>query len=233
MKTLCVDIGGSGIKVIVCDERGKPISERARAETPQPGTPLAILRVLDTLVKTQPAFDRVSVGFPGVVRKGVTETAYNLSPKWVGLNLARELTKRFHKPTRVLNDADVQGLDVVKGRGVELLITLGTGMGCALFVNGILVPNLELGHHPFHGNKSYEDLLGKHGLKKMGKKKWNKVLRQAIATMDHLFNYDHLYLGGGNARKIEGALPPKTTVVANVAGLFGGVKLWDDPSAKI
>src|SRR6266404_5033539 len=171
MKTLCVDIGGTGIKLIVADDKARPVSERARAETPQPATPLAVLRVIENLVKTQPSFDRVSVGFPGVIRNGVTETAYNLHPRWVGYNLARQLAKRLHKPVRVCNDADVQGFGAVKGRGVELLITLGTGMGCALFVDGTLVPNLELAHHPFHKGKTYEDLLGKEGLKKLGKKK--------------------------------------------------------------
>src|SRR5258708_6471115 len=163
MKTLCIDIGGTGIKVIVLDARAKPVSERARAETPQPATPLAVLRVIVKLVKTQPAFDRVSVGFPGVIRKGATETADNLHPRWIGLNLERELTKRLRKPVRVSNDADVQGFGVVKGHGSEMMITLGTGLGSAMFVDGVMVPNIELGHHPFRDNKSYEDLLGKKG----------------------------------------------------------------------
>jgi polyphosphate glucokinase len=230
MKTLCIDIGGTGIKTIVLDARSKPVSDRARALTPEPATPGAVLRVACDLAKRQPDFDRVSVGFPGVVRKGVIFTAANLHPRWVGLNLARELQKRLHKPVRVSNDADVQGLGAIKGRGVEMVITLGTGMGSALFVEGMMVPNIELGHHPFRHDKSYEDLLGKKGLKKLGRKKWNKRLRQAIATMDALFNYDRLYIGGGNASKIEGELPPRTNVIPNIAGLLGGVKLWDQPA---
>lgn len=227
MKTLCIDIGGTGIKAIVLDAKGKPISDRARAMTPQPATPAAVLRVIAALAKQQPAFDRISAGFPGVVRKGVTETAYNLHPRWVGLNLEKSLKKLLHKPARVSNDADVQGFGIIKGKGEEMVITLGTGMGCGLFVNGMLVPNIELGHHPFHKGKSYEEYLGAHGLKKLGKKKWNKVLRKAIATMEHLFNYDHLYIGGGNARKIEGDLPPRVSIAPNIAGLLGGVKLWE------
>jgi polyphosphate glucokinase len=227
MKTLCIDIGGTGIKAIVLDAKAKPISERLRAVTPQPATPAAVLKVIVSLVKQQPAFDRVSVGFPGVVRKGVTETAFNLHPRWVGVNLARELQKRFHKPARVCNDADVQGFGIIKSKGEEMVITLGTGMGCALFINGVLVPNIELGHHPFYKGKSYEDLLGNHGLKKHGKKKWNKILRKAITEMEHLFNYDHLYIGGGNARKIDGPLPPRVSVAPNIAGLLGGIKLWE------
>jgi polyphosphate glucokinase len=227
MRTLCIDIGGTGIKAIVLDPKAKPISERVRAVTPQPATPAAVLRVISALVKQQPAFDRVSVGFPGVVRNGVTETAFNLHPRWVGVNLAKELQKRLHKPVRVCNDADVQGFGIIKARGEEMVITLGTGMGCALFVNGVLVPNIELAHHPFRKGKSYEELLGIHGLKKLGKKKWNKVLRKAIATMEHLFNFDHLFIGGGNAKKIDGALPPRCSIAPNIAGLLGGIKLWE------
>ena len=227
MKTLAIDIGGTGIKVIVLNEKGKAISKRGRDATPQPATPAAIFRVITTLAKAQPAFDRVSVGFTGVVRKGVTETAHNLNPRWVGVNLAGELKKRLHKPVRVSNDADVQGLGVIKGKGDEMVITLGTGMGCALFINGTLVPNIELGHHPFLHGKTYEDFLGKAGMKKLGKKKWNKVLRKAIEMMQMIFNYDHLYIGGGNAAKIKGALPPRVSLVPNIAGLLGGVKLWE------
>jgi polyphosphate glucokinase len=227
MRTLCIDIGGTGIKAIVLDAKAKPVSERVRAVTPQPATPAAVLRVIVALVKQQPAYDRVSVGFPGVVRKGVTETAYNLHPRWVGVNLARELQKRLHKPVRVCNDADVQGFGIIKAKGEEMVITLGTGMGCALFINGVLVPNIELGHHPFRKGKSYEDLLGIKGLKKLGKKKWNKVLRKAIAEMEHLFNYDRLYIGGGNAKKIEGPLPARVSIAPNIAGLLGGIKLWE------
>jgi polyphosphate glucokinase len=227
MKTLCIDIGGTGIKAIVLDAKATPVSERVRAVTPQPATPTAVLRVIVGLVKQQPAFDRVSVGFPGVVRKGVTETAYNLHPRWVGVNLAKALQKLLHKPVRVCNDADVQGFGIIKGKGEEMVITLGTGLGCALFVNGVLVPNIELAHHPFRKGKTYEDLLGVAGLKKLGKKKWNKELRKAIATMEHLFNYDHLFIGGGNAKKIDGDLPPRVSVAPNLAGLLGGVKLWE------
>jgi polyphosphate glucokinase len=133
----------------------------------------------------------------------------------------------LHKPVRVCNDADVQGFGIIKARGEEMVITLGTGMGCALFVNGVLVPNIELAHHPFRKGKSYEELLGIHGLKKLGKKKWNKVLRKAIATMEHLFNFDHLFIGGGNAKKIDGALPPRCSIAPNIAGLLGGIKLWE------
>jgi polyphosphate glucokinase len=158
-------------------------------------------------------------------------TAHNLHPTWVGFNLAHALYQRLRRPVRAANDADVQGFGAIKGHGVELVITLGTGLGSGLFVEGCLVPNLELAHHPFRKGKTYEEVLGKRGLKKLGAKKWNRQLRRAIAALDHLFNYDHLYIGGGNARKIQGQLPSRVKIVSNLAGLLGGIALWEDKLA--
>jgi len=225
-RTLAVDIGGTGIKFIVLDGNGQPLTERARMETPRPATPERILKVIGQLAGQQGEFDRVSVGFPGVVRDGKTETAPNLHRKWGGFDLARALEKKLGKPVRVCNDADVHGFGAISGHGVELVVTLGTGLGSALFVNGRLVPNLELGHHPYRRGKTYEEMLGVQALEKVGKKKWNRRVQRAIRQFEQLFNYDMLYLGGGNARKINFRLPPKAKVIENVAGLLGGIALW-------
>jgi len=225
VKTLAIDIGGSGIKVMVLNPSGQPLTERDRLETPYPATPEAVLTVIQALAENK-SFDRISVGFPGVIRAGVTETAANLHPDWLGFHLQEALQKRLVKPVRVANDADLQGLGVVRGQGVELVITLGTGVGSALFVQGILVPNLELGHHPFRKGETYEQQLGRAALDEVGKKKWNERLRKAIAQLSHTFNYDVLYLGGGNAKEIRLELPPTVQVVPNVAGLLGGIALW-------
>jgi polyphosphate glucokinase len=224
-----IDIGGSGIKMMVLDDAGRPLTERARVKTPRPATPTAVLRAIADLAAQQMAFDRVSAGFPGVVRDGVTLTAPNLHPDWVGYRLASALAKRLRKPARVANDADVQGLGAVSGRGVELTITLGTGVGSALFLNGVLVPNLELGHHPFDKGRTYEDLLGNAALDRAGEAKWNRRLRRAIRQLAALINYDHLYIGGGNARLVSrkpDPLPANVTTVPNEAGLLGGIALW-------
>src|SRR5215470_16658525 len=145
-RTLAIDIGGTGLKMIVLDERGRPITERARVETPHPATPAAVLRALRSLMRRQGPFDRVSVGFPGVVQEGVVRTAPNLHSSFQGFDLAKAIARAAGKPTRVCNDADVQGLGDIRGKGVEMAITLGTGMGSALYIDGRLVPNLELGH---------------------------------------------------------------------------------------
>jgi len=226
VRTLALDIGGTGIKALVLSSTGKPLTERTRVKTPRPATPAAVIKAVVELVAAQGKFDRVSVGFPGVVCHGMIHTAPNLDGKWGGFKLAETLSKKLGKPVRVANDADVQGFGAIRGDGVELVLTLGTGMGSAQFVDGRLVPNLEMAHHPFQRGRTYEELLGDKALKKIGKKKWNKRLLKAIATLEHAFNYDHLYLGGGNAKKIVRKLPSNTRIVENVAGLLGGIALW-------
>jgi polyphosphate glucokinase len=228
--TLSIDIGGSGLKAMLLDAAGKPVSERQRVATPAIPTPLAVMRGLDELSKLLPRFDRVSVGFPGVVKRGATFGAFNLHPRWAsGFPLQKELEKRWKRPVRVGNDADVAGYGAIKGEGVELVLTLGTGMGSALFSNGHLCPGLELGHHPWR-KKTYEDYIGRRGLDKFGKREWNVLLKAAIAQTEFLFNWDHLYLGGGNTKKIEFKPAKNVTIVSNELGLVGGVALWRDQS---
>ena len=224
--TLAIDIGGSGLKAMLLDPKGKPLSERERVETPVIPTPRLVLRRLEQLRTQLPDFDRVSVGFPGVIKRGITWTAANLHPAWYAFPLQRELERRWKRPVRVANDAAVQGYGAIKGEGVELALTLGTGLGSSLFTDGRLCPGLELAHHPWKRDREYEDYLGRRGLDKYGKKRWNKLLIEAINQTAKLFNWDYLYLGGGNTKKIEVALPKNVEIVSNEAGLFGGVALW-------
>lgn len=227
--TLAIDIGGSGLKMLALDNEGKPLTERLRVPTPDPPTPPRLLAALEKLREQMPPFDRVSIGYPGVVKLGVTLTAANLHPRWIGYPLEAELQKRWKKPVRVANDAAVQGLGAIQGRGVEMIITLGTGMGSAIFTGGRLCPGLELGHHPWL-KKTYEDYLGRRGLKKYGEKRWNKLLEKAIAQTEATFNWDHLYLGGGNTKLVKTEARPNVTIVSNLDGLLGGVALWrEDP----
>jgi polyphosphate glucokinase len=142
--------------------------------------------------------------------------------------LEKVLARKWRKPVRVANDAAVQGYGAIRGRGVELVITLGTGLGSSLFTSGHLVPGLELAHHPWKKKKTYEEFLGKKGLKQLGRKRWNKQVEAAIARIEALFNFDHLYIGGGNATKIDFPLPRHVTRVPNEDGLLGGVALWRD-----
>ncbi|NJK58118.1 MAG: ROK family protein [Pleurocapsa sp. SU_5_0] len=225
LRTLAVDIGGSGIKVMVLDSEGNPLSDRQRLKTPNPATPEKVIDTILTLAKEQ-KYDRISVGFPGVVQNGVIKTAVNLHDAWLQYDLATSLNQLLSKPVKVANDADIQGLGAISGNGVELVITLGTGFGSALFVQGKLVPNLEMGHHPFRKRETYEEQLGRAALEKYGVRKWNLRLEKAIACLDRLFNYDTLYIGGGETKQIKLDLPTNTKIVPNVTGLLGGIKLW-------
>jgi polyphosphate glucokinase len=226
-RTLAVDVGGTGIKAIVLDEKGGALTERDRVATPKQASPKAVLRIIRKLAAAEGKFDRVSVGFPGVIKDGVVYSAPNLGKGWNGVDLARELKGRLDRPVRVANDADVQGLGCVRRRGLELVITLGTGFGSVLFTDGQGI-HLELAHHPFHKGKTYEDELGHRALEKKGKRRWNKLLREAIADLKRAFNYDRLYIGGGNSKFVSLKLPPNVKIVSNAQGLLGGIALWRD-----
>ena len=226
LKTLAIDIGGTGLKALVVDDAGKALTDRARVETPHPATPKAVLPALMRIIAPLGVFDRISCGFPGVVIDGVVHTAPNLGDEWRGFKLQDTLQKSFGKPCVVLNDAGVQGHGVVEGKGVEMVLTLGTGMGCALFLDGKYVPNVELAHHPFKGKKTYEDYVGNAEREKVGNKKWNKHVAKVLGVIQPIFNPRRIYLGGGNAKHLKIDLPKNVTVTENIQGLLGGVRLW-------
>jgi polyphosphate glucokinase len=227
--TFCLDIGGTGVKGFTADAADRPTGERVRIETPHPATPEAVMEVVAQIVRQMPSFDRVASGFPGVVVKGRTLTAPNLDSSWHGFDLAGALEELTGKPARVANDAGVQGLAVIEGAGTELVLTLGTGMGFALYVDGHYVPNIEMAHHPFRKKKTYEELVSNAAFHKVGKKRWNRRVKKVIKQLAPIFNYRVLYLGGGNAKEVEFELPSNVKVIENVAGLLGGVKLWQQP----
>ena len=228
--TLAVDIGGTGIKAAALDQNGKMVSERQKIKTPKNATPKKVLATIAKLAKMVGEGDRVSAGFPGVVKDGLVYTAPNLGKGWKNYPLERTLKEKLRMPVRVANDADVQGLGCASGHGDELVITLGTGFGSVLFVDGHRI-HLELGHHPFRNGKTYEDELGIKALKRKGKRKWNRILRQAIDELARTFNFDRLYIGGGNAAQIDFKLPPNVKIVSNTDGLLGGIKLWQNQTS--
>ena len=225
--TLSIDIGGTHIKASVLDASGNELAKHVELSTPHPAPPTVVLALLDRLRRSLPAFDRISVGFPGVVKHGRIVTAPNLgSADWHEFPLAAELERRWRRKARVLNDAEVQGLGVIQGHGLECVLTLGTGFGSALYRDGELMPHLELGQHPMWKSKTYDQYLGAAALKERGVVKWNRRVRRMLDTVRTLLNYDHLYLGGGNATRIDFDLPPDVSIVSNEAGITGGVKLW-------
>src|SRR5260370_31523410 len=168
---LAIDIGGTGIKAALLDDAGSMIGERQRVPTPsKPVAPEDLVRAIDQVAAPLGTFDRVSVGFPGYVRDGRVITAPNLgTDALAGFDLQSVLVEHLGKPVRVLNDAEVQGLGAIQGRGLEMVLTLGTGAGTALFRDGEIMPHLELAHHPVSGNKTYDEYIGNAARKKKGR----------------------------------------------------------------
>lgn len=245
--TLAVDVGGTGLKAAVIDAKGRMVADRVRVPTPYPLPPATFVEAIVALVKPLPTYDRVSVGFPGVVRSGkvltaphfVTESGpgspvlADLLKAWTAFPLADVLGERFARPIRVANDADLQGLAVISGKGLELVVTLGTGVGTGLFLDGNVAPHLELSQSPFRKSQTYNEQLGDATLQRVGVTKWRKRLADALDNFHVLLNFDTCYIGGGNARHAQGHVDERFVIVDNVAGLLGGIKLWDDDSRHL
>ena len=226
--TLAIDIGGSHLKAAILDELGEMSSGPIRVKTPKPATPEAVVAALIGVSQRLGQFDRVSIGFPGVVRADFVLTAPNLGTKaWHDFRLAAVMAKDLGKPVRMLNDASIQGLGVISGQGLECVLTMGTGMGFALFRDGEIAPHLELSQHPLRKHKTYDEYVGEAALERAGKRRWNKRVRKVIGILETVINYDMLYIGGGNAKLIEQPLPSNVKIVCNSAGITGGVRLWD------
>ena len=239
--TLAIDIGGTGLKASVLDADGRKIVDRVRNKTPYPCPPRVLIRELDRLTHHFRRWDRISVGFPGFVRAGRVLTAPNLSTKarsgnadvrklvhaWAGFPLAAELEGRLGKPTRLSNDADMHGLAVISGEGLELVLTLGTGLGTAVFLDGAPTPHLELALMPFQGRGTFQDELGNSTRRRIGNRRWSKRVLDAVEMFDALSHIDRLYVGGGNAKKLTVDLGHRVELVDNAAGILGGIKLWE------
>lgn len=242
--TLAVDCGGTGLKAALVAPSGELLSERVRIATPYPLSPEVFVRTVSELVAPLGAYDRVSVGLPGVVRRGrVVHTPHyvtiagpftaelpDLVDAWSGFDVAVALEARLGRPTRAVNDAEMQGCAVVEGNGFEVVMTLGTGLGFAMFDAGVLLPKIEMSAHPFRKNESYDEQLGNHRRRELGNRRWGRRVAMAVGTLRPVFAWDRLFLGGGNTRHLDAAsreeLGADVTVVANIAGLQGAPQLW-------
>jgi polyphosphate glucokinase len=233
-RILAFDIGGSYLKAAVIDTTGRMLTERLKVRTPDPCPPKVMVDALVRLVKPFPPHDHIAVGFPGVVRDGRVLTAPHWdTKKWVNFELAATLSRRLGgRPTRLINDAEMQGLAVIKGKGLELVLTLGTGAGTGLFRDGQIMPHLELAHHPIHKDWTYNDYVGNAALKATGGKHWNRRVARTIGILYSLLHYDHLFIGGGNSTRVSIHLPSGTSLVSNDAGIEGGAALWRDAMRK-
>lgn len=231
---LGVDIGGTFIKASIVDSNGFMLASWLRAQTPKPATLDAVIGTIKDLAKDLPAFDAISIAFPGVVKNGSIITAPNLGTKeWRGTNLAAAIEQSLGRDARVLNDAIVQGLGVVKGPGLDCVLTLGTGLGCALFRGGKFIAQLELGRHVARDNICYDEYVGQAAFVALKAPAWNERVRITIDAARNLFNFDHLYLGGGNSRRLDFALNADTTIIPMTAGITGAARLWDEDGGAL
>jgi polyphosphate glucokinase len=242
VKTLAIDIGGTGFKAAVLDPLGVLLADQVRIDTPYPCAPETFVATLKELVRLLPDAHRVTVGFPSLIRNGIVsgipgslsrrvlngERDPELISAWLGFDIRTELTNALELPTVVENDADVQGCAVVTGQGMEFVVTLGTGVGTALFLDGRLIPHLELSHGPYDATMTHDVALGDGELKRIGQAAWKERVAKGLDHFEAIVNWDHLYVGGGNARLLnQDDLGQGVTLVSNANGLLGGVRIWD------
>jgi polyphosphate glucokinase len=226
-RILCIDVGGTGLKAAVISPSGKYLVKRVRVKTPKRRKPREIVKALAELVAPLGRFDHATIGFPGMVRNGKVMTAPAFgTDDWRGFDLAKAMHKLFRTPVKVLNDADVQGLAVIKGKGHELVCTLGTGFGTAWFRDGELMPHMDLAHLVTRKKDDFDVYIGDKTRRRIGDAHWNRRIKKLVAVLQTVFAYDHLYLGGGNSRCVNFKLPHNVSLVSNDAGMEGGAFAW-------
>lgn len=243
--TLSVDCGGGGIKASVLDDQGAMISRAVRTPTPYPLPPTKLVETIGALADQLPAADRVTVGMPGMLRHGVVITTPHyitkdgprskvlpeLVDQWARFDMGGAVSERLGVPALVLNDAEVAGAGVVTGRGLEMIVTLGTGLGNAVFDNGVLAPHVEVSQGPVRWGLTYDDYIGEHERLRLGDAHWSRRVRRVVDALRPMYVWDRLYLGGGNSRRITAVqlarMGDDVVVVPNEAGMTGGARCWD------
>lgn len=243
--TLTVDCGGTGLKGSVLDELGEMTAEQVLVPTPYPLPPERFVGILAGMAAELPRADRVTVGMPGMIRHGRvvstphyiteagphTEVLPELADVWSNFDVRAAITETLALPAIVLNDAEVAGVGAVSGRGFEVMFTLGTGLGSAVFDEGNLMPHLEISRAPVRKGQIYDTYIGDASRKRMGNEAWSRRVGKVLIGLRPMFDWDHLYLGGGNAVRLEQqdllAVGGSVTLVPNAAGIVGGVNAWD------
>ena len=247
-RTLAIDCGGTGIKASVVASDGSMAAEHLRIPTPYPLPPSGFVAALVGIRDRMPPADRATVGMPGMIRHGVvvstphyvtrhgprSKVDPDLAAAWRGFDARRALVTALGVPTLVLNDAEVHGAGVVTGQGLELVLALGTGLGCALFDRGHLAPHLELSQAPVRWGLSYDTYIGDKERRRLGNAFWSRRVLRVVEGLRAVFEWDTLYLGGGNSRaltpSVVAQLGDTTVIVPNSAALVGGARIWElDP----
>lgn len=242
--TLSIDCGGLYIKSCVIDESGTMHSKPNRIDTPYPLSPDRFLQTISEIADSLPDAYRVTVGMPGMIRHGVvistphyitksgprTRIDLELQEAWSGFDVQSAINKRLNLPTRVFNDAQVHGAGVISGSGYEVVITLGTGLGFAIFYGGRLSPHIEFSHATVRRGTTYDTWIGEHERRRLGNTFWSRRIRTLVEELKPVFFWDRLYIGGGNARCIRQSdldrMGDEVVIVPNSAGVAGGVRAW-------
>ena len=242
MRVLGIDIGGSGVKGAPVDtRRGVLLERRQRIVTPKPATPEAVVEVVGDIVESFKWKGVVGVGFPGVVKRGVTLTAINLDPRWVDVDADALFTDKLGLSVHLINDADAAGLAEMKfgagkdRKGVVILVTLGTGLGTALFLDGKLLPNTELGHIEMNGKDAEIQAAERVRIQSnLSWKKWAKRLDDYLARLEFYLRPDLVILGGGASSDAERFIPRLNRQVEvvpakllNEAGIVGAALAFE------
>jgi polyphosphate glucokinase len=217
-RVLAIDVGGTHVKARVSGQT--ETREFESGPTMTPARMVARVRRLTRDLK----YDVVSIGYPGVVVHGKIATEpFNLAKGWVGF----DFRKAFGKPTMLMNDAVMQAIGSYEG-GRMLFLGLGTGLGSALIVEGTVAP-MELAHLPYKGGRSYEDFVGDRGRRRLGPKKWRRVVADVVEQLSRALEADYVVIGGGNSRKLK-KLPKNARLGNNEFAFLGGFRVWR-PSA--
>lgn len=224
--TLAVDIGGSHIKAALVDDAGRLVRRRHKVDTPAELSPQAMLDAVVAIGERVERFDRVSVGVNGLVHRGIIYAIpITGDAAFRGFDLAARLSRRWQRPVRVMNDALMHGLGAIRGRGVELVITLGTGLGTALFIDGAAGPQPQFTPAPSR-REPRGGAYGDAAMQALGRRQWSRRVERLIDTLRVLTNFEHLYIGGGNAKRLACTLPRDASRIDNHSALLGGVRAW-------
>ena len=247
MKTLAVDCGGTGIKAAVLSSssnRVRVIKELDYLKTPYPISPSKLISIIGEFISQSPIVQRLTVGLPGMIRAGKvvviphyvnpngprTRASNELKKLWYGFDLQTALCQKYSIPTLVLNDAEIHAAAVVKGKGLELVLTFGTGLGSAIYLDGKLAPHLEISHFTVRVGRTVDMWIGEIARKRIGNTLWSRRVKQLIQELYPMVIWDRLYIGGHNAQRLKKialrSFDGKVQIIPNSAGVTGGARAW-------
>lgn len=239
-RTLTINCEGRRFWASLLDPDGLQVADTVRVKAPYPLPPSAFLSVVGDLAARMPGASRATVGMPGAIRRGVvistphfvtargpfTEVDPYIARQWERFDAQSAVRDALGIPTRVVNDAEIHGAAAIAGMGLEVVMTLGTGLGCAVFDEGRLLPHLELSRAPVHKRLTYDEWIGDRARRRMGNWRWSKRVREAVSGLRPMFLWDRLCIGGQNALKLTIELAPDIEIIPRESAVSGGARIW-------